>query len=96
MHIDFKVTTWERVEILEEKKEHVLKLLKEGKVSCSNDLYNEQSESEGYTNYNCELLIDTSEQMSVEENKGSSTIEVWEQVAINNKKPMQCTWQNGE
>jgi len=94
MHIDFKITTWERVKIPKEKEAEVLKLLKEGKVTSSSDLY-DQSESEGYINYDCEQLVDTSESLTPEENGGSSTTEVWEHVSERNQ-PMKCTWQNGE
>ena len=39
MDFDFKVTTWERVFVEEENQEEVLKLIKEGKITSANDIF---------------------------------------------------------
>ena len=92
MHVDFKVTTWERVEIPEEHKEKVKQAIKNGKVESANDLFNLDLEMQ----LDCEMLQDTSEQLTVDENKGCSTIEIWENDSLDgNRNPMKMTWQNG-
>lgn len=83
MHVDFKITTWERVEIPEGMEEQVLKAIKEGKIVSANDIWNEAYHEE----LDC-IKLDIEEQMTVEENGGASTIEV-----IENEKTI---YQNGE
>ena len=69
MEFDFKITTWERVTVEPEHEEQLLRLIKEGTITSANDVYE-------YFDANCEQLDDVGEQMTVEENGGSSTIEV--------------------
>lgn len=71
MHIDFKQTTWERAFVKKEDEEDVLKVFKNDKINDSSDLtcYTDVDEWEN--------LIDTGEQMTVEENKGNATIEIF-------------------
>ena len=71
MKVDFKITTWESVEVPKEMEREVLTKLESGEITSANDL--------------CELLgcssekiHDVDEQMTPEENEGSSTIEVQE------------------
>lgn len=92
MHIDFKVTTWERVEIPEGKEKEVLSKIKDGSISSGNDLFDLFNDDGNLT---CDKLDDTDEPMTPEENGGSSTMEVWEQVTLEGNKPMECTWNNG-
>ena len=75
MYIDFKVTCWERVKIDDSIKDDVLNKLKLGVISSSSDLFDHYSD-ELFTFDN--NMDDTAEQMSVEENNGMSTIEVFE------------------
>jgi hypothetical protein len=74
MHIDFKITTWERVEIPEEREEEVLAKIKSGEVECSNDLWDMDMNMD----LTYETLDDCSVQMTPKENSLASTIEVFE------------------
>ena len=69
MEFDFKITTWERVTVEPEHEEQLLRLIKEGTITSANDVYE-------YFDADCNKLDDADEQMTVEENGGSSTIEV--------------------
>jgi hypothetical protein len=73
MNFDFKVTVWERITVEEEDEQKVLDAIKNGTVTCSNDIYNLLSDSD---NISCDFLDDTIEQISLEENDHQSTIEV--------------------
>ena len=79
MHVDFKVTTWERVELpdslTEEQSESILDRIKSGIISTSNDLVEEVENLGKDTDYS--IIPETEEQLSVEENGGSSTLEVF-------------------
>ena len=94
MHVDFKTTIWERVEIPKEHEEEILEKIKDGTITSANTLFNYQpKDGKGYLDLDCEKLGDTSEQMTVEENGGCSTIEVWED---NIDGPgMSTTFENG-
>jgi 23S rRNA G2445 N2-methylase RlmL len=70
MQFDFKVTAWERVNVDEKDEQKILQLIKEGKINSSADIFN-HCDSASF-----EMIAETEEQMSVEENGGSSTIEV--------------------
>jgi hypothetical protein len=70
MQFDFKVTTWERVTVNEKDEQKVLDAIKDGTLTCSSDIY------DLFENVECKILIGLEEQMTVEENGGSSTIEV--------------------
>lgn len=70
MHVDFKISTWERIEIPEGKESQVKKLIESGEIESANDL----SEFLGGTS--SERLMETDEQMTLEENGGYSTIEI--------------------
>ena len=78
MHIDFKVTLWERIYIPKGKEEKVKELIKKGYITDGDDLYSwfhDNDDEQGRDLVN-ETLYDTTEQMTPEENNGSSTIEV--------------------
>jgi hypothetical protein len=70
MQFDFKITTWERVTVDQEDEQKVLEAIKDGSVTSANDIFNLCDNAD----YN--ILAETEEQMTVEENGGSSTIEV--------------------
>lgn len=76
MHVDFKIITWERVEIPEGKEEEILEALKSGKIECSNDIFN--SIEEGCSSLTYEIIPEAEQQLSVEDNDGYSTIEAYE------------------
>lgn len=71
MNVDFKITTWERVEIAPEDEAKVLDAIKSGEVSTANDLI-EFVENANYIG----KIDETDEQMTPEDNGGCSTIEV--------------------
>jgi hypothetical protein len=76
MKVDFKITTWERVEIPEENKDEVFAKIKDGTITSANDLFDLTLENGKQMDLSCNKLIDVDEQMTVEENGGCSTIEV--------------------
>ena len=71
MQVDFKITTWERVEIPQEYQDQVIEALKSGEVSTAEDLIQLLAEAtyEG-------VIAETDEQMTPEDNGGCSTIDV--------------------
>lgn len=75
MYIDFKITTWERVEIPEEREEEVLAKIKSGEVECSNDLWSMDMNMD----LTYETLDDCSVQMTSKENSLAATIEVFKE-----------------
>jgi hypothetical protein len=85
MHVDFKITKWERIEIPSESEAEVEKGIKEGKLRTSTDVWNILSVGEA----NLEELDDTTVQMSVKENEGASTIELFEE------RGQDPIWSNG-
>ena len=70
MEFDFKITTWERVKVGKEDEQKVLDGIKDGTITCASDICNMD------VNADCQKLDEVDEQISVEENGGSSTIEV--------------------
>jgi len=85
-HVDFKITTWERVTINDDQKDMVLAKLKSGEISSANDMVNDEiGHYEG-------KLDDVDEQMNPEENGGCSTIEFIEG-ELGNKTTI---WENGQ
>lgn len=88
MDFDFKITTWERVNVPKEQEGIVLEAIKSGRITSSNDLHDFLAE-EGYEiDTECSVIAEVEEQMTIEENGGSSTIEV-----LDEGKPI---YQNGE
>lgn len=86
MDFDFKVTVWQRVNVPEEIEDHVLKAIKSGKITSAIEVY--AFLNEVTSDIYCSTLLETEEQMTVEENDGNSTIEV-----VENGKTI---WENGE
>ena len=72
MKVDFKIEAWESVEIPAEKEQIVLKALKEGKITNSNDLI----ELLGDDVYFKGVIPETEIQMLPIENDGQCTIEM--------------------
>jgi hypothetical protein len=72
MKFEFKITTWERVEVPEEKEQEILQLIKEGKITSSNEIFDHCPEA------SFEIIPEVEEQMTPEENGDEATIEVSE------------------
>lgn len=73
---DFKITTWERVTVFDDEvAEKILQQIKDGNIECSDDIYN-SSAVEETGDLETEMIFGVSEQMTLEENDGASTIEV--------------------
>ena len=73
-YVDFKVTSWERVYVDDDNIDMVIDKIKSGEVSSSDDIY---TEFEVGVAISSEILLETVESMTVEENDGQSTIEVY-------------------
>jgi len=71
MYIDFKITTWERVEIPQELEAVVKNELAQGNITSAIDLFDLDDSMK------CEKLPDFDEPMSPEENGGQPTIEAY-------------------
>jgi len=71
MYIDFKITTWDRANILEKDKKVVLEAIKNGQLDNEADFTNLLLDAQW------EKLDDTSENISPEENYGFATMEVY-------------------
>ena len=80
MEIHFKITTWERIKIPEGYESKVKELLEKGYITCGDDIYEWFSDNDenAYNSLVCETVLDCNEQMTLEENDGESTIEVYE------------------
>jgi hypothetical protein len=75
MFIDYKTTVWERFEIDDVFFiDLVLEFLKENPEASAMDIYTWYCDNGG--DPHCETIEGTSEEMSVEENGGSSTLEI--------------------
>ena len=76
MQIDFKITTWERVEIEDEfVLEQIKSRLEDGTIHSSNSLIDYCENN----NINCEyrgIVLETEHQLTLEENNGEATIEI--------------------
>ena len=68
MYLDYKCTVWKRIHIPDDNnnKEYILDKLKEGVEPL-------------FTDAEYETLLDTSEDMTVEDNDGFSTIELYDE-----------------
>lgn len=90
MYIDFKVTMWERIYVPKDQEQKVKELVKKGHITNGDDVYQwfADNDEEQVQNLVNETLYDTSEQMTPEENGGSSTLEAF----IDGK----IIYQNGE
>jgi hypothetical protein len=73
-YVDFKVTIWERVHFDDADIEKVSEKIKNGIVSSSEDMF---TEFEDRVAHDSEFLLETAEQMPIEENDNQSTIELF-------------------
>ena len=87
IHIDQKITTWERFSIDEEHREELEKFLKENPEADGADLF-DWAHHNGLDPY-CETLDEVSEIISPKENGGQSTLEVTcnQETIYTNAKP---------
>lgn len=72
MQIEYKITTWQKIYIQnkgEVSTDDIIKILKEGEAL---DIYNLDIQCESYP------ILDTEEEMTVKENGGYSTIELFD------------------
>jgi len=76
MDFDFKVTTWERVNVPEELEEAVLKAVESGRIETSNELCDWLTNNGHEVDIEYEIIPEVEEAITVEENGGCSTIEV--------------------
>lgn len=74
IEIDFKVTVWERIHVGPDIAKKVYDLVNKGKINTVNDIYNIKDIDTG--ELNSEILYETQEQMSLDDNDNQSTIEI--------------------
>jgi hypothetical protein len=75
MHVDFKITTWERCEIPDlnpEELEQLKDKIKDGDITCWEDLESELGRVD-----NTEIILEVEEYMTPEENGGCPTVELY-------------------
>tara|TARA_B100001094_G_scaffold300809_1_gene326516 strand:- start:546 stop:818 length:273 start_codon:yes stop_codon:yes gene_type:complete len=72
MKVHFKITTWEELTVNEEDEKELLEDIKNGKITASYQVY------QNYGSAKHEIILEVEEQMTVEENDGCSTIEVYD------------------
>jgi hypothetical protein len=72
-HLDFKITSWKRIQIPDERVEEVIQKLKEGGCDAPYDLLDE---GDFHIDY-CGIDLECEEPMTVEENSGCSTQELY-------------------
>jgi len=87
MTIEYKTTVWQRFEIEDEHEESLLRFLKENPKTSGLDIYNYYCDEIGGDPY-CETIDETSQEISVDENNGYSTLGILlgEQVLFQNGK----------
>jgi len=73
-YVDFKVTIWERVHFDDADIEKVSEKIKNGIVTSSEDMF---TEFEDRVAHDSEFLLETAEQMPIEENDNQSTVELF-------------------
>lgn len=74
MHVDFKITAWERVDIPDEIKDEVMSMLDSGEISTANDIIEKFPEEAVYSG----VIDGTGSQMTLTENGGVATIEFYD------------------
>lgn len=84
MHIDFKITTWDRVHILKKDESVILKAIENGELETMEE-FNALGVDGSW-----EKLDDVDIHMTVEENNGAPTLEVWmnndEKIHVNSEE----------
>lgn len=82
MNFDFKITIWERINVPECDEQTILDKFKSGEFDCSQDVYDYYDKLYGDDDTLDpidpvrEILYDTEESMTPEDNNGYSTIEI--------------------
>ncbi len=84
MNLDNKITTWERIHFPSGKEEEILKKFKTGEITTVNELTTQ------YDNCDFSIVMNASEDITVEENDGQSTMEIFQ-----NKRDTTPLWGNG-
>jgi hypothetical protein len=75
MKIDIKITAWERVQVPEDLEEEVLAAIKSGQLNTTEEILS-FCENSGLGLAEWEVLPESEEYMSLEDNNGEATIEV--------------------
>lgn len=90
MHVDYKITSWRRIHFEDNaNSERIIELIKEGGIDEILD------EDLGFTEQ--ETLFEVDKEMSVEENNGFPTIEVYTQDKYTQGKyTHKLIWSNGK
>ena len=91
MRVDFKVTAWESVTVQDEHKEEVLEKLRSGDIQTANDLIEFLDSQDSYNDY--EILTETVDQLTPQQNNGFSTIEAVEDKFVSERISL---WGNGK
>lgn len=73
MYADFKISTWERVEIPPELEEEFIQAVKDGKIETAEDCFRHLSSDD----LKCDVLDDTSTVITPAMNEGADTMEVF-------------------
>lgn len=71
-HIDFKVTSWDRLKIKDDQVEEAKALIESGAIANASDAMELLELDDG-----TEPICDTEAQMTLEENSGNATIELY-------------------
>lgn len=74
-YLDFKITSWKRIHIPDERIEEAIQKLKEGGCDAPYDLLDEDGDC--YID-SCGIDLECEEPMTVEENEGASTQELYD------------------
>ena len=75
IHIDSKITIWDRFSIDDEHKKELLKFINGAKAVTANDILDWINDN-GYEAYGHETLVDTGEELTPAYNSGAATVEV--------------------
>ena len=77
MYADFRVKIWGRITFEDKYKDEVAKAFERGEITSANELavYLEDRN----IGWSSEFIYETEEEMTVEENSGDSTVEIWEE-----------------
>ena len=95
MHIDFKISTWERAQVPEGMEDKVLQACKEGKINTVNELNDFVKELDNTDEFiDWETLEDVVEYLTLEDNGYDATIEVFDENV--NRTSSGPIWTNAE
>ena len=85
MYLDIKITVWERFYIDQKNltEEQLIDLFQSGKIKNIQTLYDQENELVS----NSEVLIETGEEITLEQNQGSSTMALFDGA--------ETIWENG-